>query len=82
MIDVERVVEVVGLNPQHVGSAHALVQGNAVDHRPRIAAVEQLILIQACRASPRRIGQTREELSDRILRILIERGSDGQVKTV
>ena len=42
-VDIQRLVEIIGLHPQGIGVASVLIQREAVHHLGRIATVQQLL---------------------------------------
>ena len=58
-VDVERLLEAVGIDPQQIAARAALVQREAVDHFAGIARAEQVIADQAELVQRRRIFEAR-----------------------
>ena len=81
-IDVERLVEVVGLDAQHVGGWRALVERQAVIDLPGVAAGQQPGFLETGAGQEGRIGQAVEDARHGLLAGAIERGVYRQVVAV
>ena len=81
-VDIERLVEVVGLDAQLVAERCLLVERDAVVDAGRVAAVEQAVLHETGAAQVIRIGKTTKKGRDSVLRLGIERRAYRQVEAV
>ena len=82
-VDVERLVEVVGLNAQHIAQRRFLVQGEAVDHlAERVVGLQQTKSDQARRCGGFGVGQALQVVADDLLRRLVDGGVDLQIQAV
>ena len=82
LVDIERLVEIVGLHPQHVGVGPTLHQREAVHHFGRIAFFQQLPGRQACRPGAGRVAQFAQQAGDVALHRRIERAGHRQVQSI
>ena len=81
-IDVERLVEVVGLDTQDVGIRRPLVERQAVIDLLRIALGQQAAFLEAGTGQEGRIGQAVEDARHGLLAGAVEGGVHGQVVAV
>ena len=81
-IDVERLVEVVGIDAQVVHALPALVERQAVDHLGRVAGAQQPRAGEPQFPDARRIGQPAQEGGDLLLHGGVERGARREIEAV
>ena len=81
-IDVQRLVEVVSLDPYHVGPRSALVEGEAVDHAGRVAPPQQVETLEPQRPDGGWLPQGLQDLGHRLLCGPVEGALRGQVEPV
>ncbi len=82
LIDVERLIQIVGLDAQKIDARLPLIQGEAVNHLRWIALFQQLILSEIGCGGLLGIGDLLEKLRDPLLRGLIHGGLNRQIQAV
>ena len=81
-VDVERLVEVVGLDADPVLRPAALVEGEAVEHAGRVAAAQELLAHEPEALHGGGVAQRAEQPGHRVLGGRVERAAGGEVEPV
>ena len=81
-IDVEGLVEIVGLDPQHVARGRPLEEEEAVDHATRIAGEEQVLGAEAVGVDERLVTKAVEEPGGGVLEAAVDGALDLEMEPV